>query len=222
MRQVPTIATVLFKLGVFGAGAYLSVLVLAPRDPPLHRLFAVYPVGIIFGAVVLVWHTRSLNKFISLRSLGFLTASTLIWILVYILTFSTHNIITRVFKYGGYGPVIILGTILLTIAHRWLLGTPLRRVLIAIPCIFGIWGLGDWYLSHAVYHTSKYSADSIDFGIASLLALLYSTPIWQGAYLLCMFISIPQFLRTRFLLFRKAYEAKAVLDRIQVTEFRVR
>lgn len=180
-------ATALLKLGVFGAGAYLSFWLMGPHS----KLIANYFVGLVFGAVVIVWHARSVREWIDWRTAAFLASSTLIWILVY-----------RLFWILGL-PASALGTILLTVAQGWLLGTPRKRILIGIPCILGIWFLGYWYLSHVVFNASKYSGLFAGVHAARADAITHSIPIWQGAYLLCMFGSIPQFLKARFLLSRK-------------------
>lgn len=215
MRQATLVATALLKLGVFGAGAYLSVR--GVRGP---SQFFGFSVGAIFGAVVLVWRIGSGREWINLRTLGFLASSTLIWIVVFKLIITsissssdvigTNKIITRVYEVVRfYGP-ISLGTILLTITHASLLKAPLRRVLGAISCVLGIWFLGLWYLSYSVFAVSNYPTGSdcvnlrcLSGVFAAIDALQYSIPVWQGAYLLCMFGSIPQFVKTRFRLSRK-------------------
>lgn len=200
MRRATLVATSLLKLGVFGAGAYLSVRGVSGFAEGQASQFLLFSVGAIFGAVVLVWHTRSLRELISPRSLVFLASSTLIWRLIWKL----------VVKGGGYHleSEVALGTTLLTIAHTWLLGAPLRRVLIAIPCILGIWYLSAWPLSHVfpggyVFNHGFPGGYTYGVWIPDLRAILYTIPMWQAAYLLCMFGSIPQFVRTRFLLSRK-------------------
>ena len=209
MNQVRPVAAALLKLGVFGAGAYLSVLSSLSIFEPKRSYFFFF-VGMIFGAVVLVWRNRSLRESTNLRAFSFLASSTLIWILVYMGTEGTHLInpaptpstpavvIPSTFRdvlfRDANGP-IILGTILLTLAHSWLLRTPWRRALVAIPCIFGIWILGYWNLYRYVLATA-HSTSELQF--AQISATLVSIPIWQGAYLLCMLGSIPQSLKARF------------------------
>jgi hypothetical protein len=70
----------------------------------------------------------------------------------------------------------VLGTALLAIAHARLLGASKGRVLMAIPIVFGIWYLSVTYLP-------------------SLSDKQRDIPVWQGAYLLCMFSPKPGFLR---------------------------
>lgn len=182
MRQVPRVAIALFVLGVFDAGAFPATF----GNYSYLFSYLLYGIGPIFGAVILVWYNRSPREWINLRPVAFLASSTLIWILVIMV--QTGPVYT--------GPVI-LGTILLAIAQAELLGASVRRVLIAIPCTFGIWFLGHWYLYYNIFQVPKQHGGLFDvgFAIASAFAILFSLPIWQAAYLLCMFGSVPQTLK---------------------------
>lgn len=195
------LATALLKLGVACGGAYLTLRLLFCNSNSILPL----SVGMVFGVVVAVWHSRAIRNLIELRIAAFLVSSALIWILVYRLVspFPVSSAVIRILvdvglmpppagyreDLGLIGPVA-LGTILLVIAHAWFVGASVKRLLTAIPCILGIWYLTFWRLA-----IPSSPQDAFGRGIGVGIALALSATAWQGAYLLFLFGSIPRFLR---------------------------
>jgi len=147
----------------FAAGAAVETLALCPLCPGSY-------IGLAFGIVILVWRARSVREAVHFRSLAFLAASAFIWILTLLIGRSIN----------GYG-AIVLGTVLLTVAHAQLLGTSWTRTLIAIPGILGIW-LPVWLVGFGIIWQAT---PHLNVGLA----------VWQAAYILFMFGSTPKFLR---------------------------
>ncbi len=124
-------------------------------------------VGPIFGLVVLVWYARSLRELFALQSAGFLAASTLIYSLVFRIA-SMGMTEENVFR-----AAVAIGTIFLPLAHKAFLTASWRRVLIAVPGIYGLW----YALSSLIAkRTWPQPVDSLVNPVA----------IWQAAYLLFM------------------------------------
>lgn len=159
--------------------------------------------GLVFGIVVLVWKAGSIREAINVRNASFLVAAELIWLLVFYLL--------NPFLIMLYGTVA-LSTVLLAGAQAWLLGASKRRLLVAIPSIFGIWLLLTYIAVHFVpwdvlvnflgMGGAKVQAPSF-LGLGQITTALFgvtmqtpqltlalfgvSQTIWQAAYLLCMF-----------------------------------
>ncbi len=162
------LAITFFRLLVFVAGARLSSMVLPFNrpGPPSPSGLSEYLVGLIFGLVILAWHSGSIKQAVSRNSIGFLAASTLIWVFVLNVPIPVPN---DQYGVGLLVAKVALGTVLLPIAHAGILGESWRRVVLAIPAIYGLW----WYLTF------------------NLTAMQWMVESWQGAYLLFMFGSIP-------------------------------
>jgi hypothetical protein len=138
-------------------------------------------VGPIFGAVVLVWHARSSRDLVSIPSLKFLAASTLIYALVAWIIMDGDSVIPEipdVFDAGFLG--VMIGSALLPVAHGALLGSSWRRVKIAIPCLYLVW--------YALALSGLFDLD---------ITLINSMSVWQALYLLFMFSPKPGFLERK-------------------------
>lgn len=159
----------LVRLLAFVAGSRLCSFILginrAPTADPLP-----IPTDLIepiFGLVVLLWHSKSVRQVVSQRSLAFLAASTFVWMIVQRLPIPPA--LRGDYGLGGLVMIVATGTFLLPIAHALILGTSWWRVALAIPGIFGVW----WYLTLSQFRFE------------------WIVDVWQGLYLLFMFVSIP-------------------------------
>ncbi|UCD36789.1 MAG: hypothetical protein JSW54_08075 [Fidelibacterota bacterium] len=175
------------KIAVFAAGAvicnYLDI-----QQPHV----AQYLVGAIFGIVVLVWHARSLPDLIDWRSAAFVAASAAIYFVVKLLPGHTlgeidtlSEIMERFWSilvdgiklFGG----VLVNSITLPVAHALLLGASLKRTLIAIPFILGIW------FKVSLLWLALIIALPGQEPPALLTYTINFTSIWQLAYLASMF-----------------------------------
>jgi len=162
------------RLVVFISEAYFaSIFSTSALLPFSWSSIAGWSIGLTFGIVITVWRATTFREAARFRSLAFLAASALIWILVV-------QLMNRNIKPGVgiddrifYGSVA-LGTVLLTIAHAQLLGTSWTRTLIAIPGTLGVWLLAGRYPLHNVI---VFDPDAVS--------------VWQAAYILFMFGSAP-------------------------------
>ncbi|MBI4437312.1 MAG: hypothetical protein HY590_07870 [Candidatus Omnitrophica bacterium] len=137
-------------------------------------------VGPVFGMVILVFHVTSVKALVSLRNGLFLIASTLIYALVNHLISSSFLTLTS----AAYSrTIVLLGTVLLTLAQGLFLKASWRRVLIAIPGIFLFWSLFGIL-------SNTFGAEETRFE-----TLINGVTFWQGSYLLFMFGRRPPFLK---------------------------
>ena len=135
-------------------------------------------VGPVFGAVVLVWDARSSRDLVSIRSLEFLGASTLLYAFVAWIIMDGDSVIPEipdVFDAGFLG--VMIGSAFLPVAHGALLGAPWRRVKIAIPFLYLVW--------YALALSGLFDAE---------ITLINSMSVWQALYLVCLFAPKPGFL----------------------------
>ena len=147
------------RIALFLAGAFISG----------KQVNEYWYIGPTFGIVVLAWYANSIQQLLSLRSLGFLVASTLIYALVARLA-------------GELMVAVAIGTLLLPTAHAALLGTSWRRTAIAVPGIYGTWyllGLLTSWLGER-------------WRLGPLEHFVHLVSIWQVAYLLFMFVPSPR------------------------------
>ncbi len=171
MSGSPQILRLLAKIIVFTVGAYVSILYET----------SYWYVGPIFGAVVLVWNTRSPRDLLRISSGLFLLASTLIyagvwWLMDHERAWWFHN------SEGYFYISIAIGTIALPIAQTVILHRPeWKRTLLAIPLIYGSWYLLASLLTSLMEHRHIESS-----------LLINAVPIWQAAYLLFMFAPWPK------------------------------
>lgn len=150
--------TLLVKRLVFAAGAYVS----------FDRCAEYWVVGPVFGVVVLLWQTAGVRALLAPKSLGFLASSTLIYALVYWI--SRQKMPEVSYLFSALLLAVLVGTVLLSLAHgRWL-GASQRRVRIAIPIVY------------AAFYLSQFLnlPDAVQKWINAV-------SIWQAAYLFCFF-----------------------------------
>ena len=146
------------KLLVFIVGAYVSFAHCAEY----------WVIGPVFGMVVLCWQATNVRAFLSPKRLRFLASSTLIYALVYWI--SRQKLPEVSYLFSAFLLAVLVGTVLLPLAHgRWL-GASRRRVRVAIPVIYGA-----FYLSQFL---NLSSAGQQWINMVS---------IWQAAYLFCFF-----------------------------------
>lgn len=131
-------------------------------------------IGPTFGLVVLVWRSTDLDTLSKPDAAAFLVASTLIYALVVRLEKGD-------FKLEG---AVAVGTILLPLAHAWLLKAPWKRAGTAILGIYAVWFLLSKMLGqlHDTAGTSQKISEALDE-----VRLINLASIWQAAYLAFMF-----------------------------------
>ena len=160
----------------------LAVFLVAAYALERYDLIAEYwYVGPVFGAVVLLWHARTIRDLVSMRSLGFLGASTLIYANVAWIIMDGDSLIPAipdVFDAGFLG--VMIGSALLPVAHRAFLGASWRRVKIAIPCLYLVW--------YALALSGLFDVE---------ITLINSMSVWQALYLVCLFAPRPGFLERK-------------------------
>ena len=136
-------------------------------------------IGPVFGTVILVWHAPSMRNLVNVRCGAFLVASTLIYALV-----------VRTFNPDFWEPspgtnnlylAVAVGTILLPLAHALFLHASWRRLLVAIPGIYGVWCLVS-ILAEKLDFFTRGPAGPVPSHIAS----------WQIAYLVFLFAKRPK------------------------------
>ena len=150
--------TLLAKLLVFVAGAYVSFAHCAEY----------WVVGPVFGLVVLCWQAASLRTFFAPKRLGFLASATLLYALVYWI--SSQKLPEIPYLFSAFLLAVLVGTVLLPLAHGWWLGASRRRVRIAIPVIYVV-----FYLTQFLN-----LPDAVQKWVNAV-------SLWQAAYLYCFF-----------------------------------
>ncbi len=89
--------------------------------------------GLIFGGVVVMWHWSFVRSFSWGRYALFVLASTLNYALVLELAqldwpnYALFSVLV---------PAVVAGTVLLPVAHKFVLGASIKRVVIAIPVMY--------------------------------------------------------------------------------------
>ena len=150
--------TLLAKLLVFVAGAYVSFAHCAEY----------WVVGPVFGLVVLCWQAASLRTFLAPKRLGFLASSTLIYAFVYWI--SSQKLPEVPYLFSAFLLAVLVGTVLLPLAHGWWLGASRRRVTLAIPVVYGV-----FYLTQFLT-----LPDAVQKWVNAV-------SLWQAAYVFCFF-----------------------------------
>ena len=148
----------LARVLLFAAGAYVS----------FDRCAEHWVVGPVFGTVVLLWRPAGVRGAFTSKSLGFLASSTLIYALVY--GISRQKMPEVPYLFSSFMLAVLVGTVLLPLAHGWWLGAPRRRVRLAIPVVYVA-----FYLSQFL--------DPPD----AVQKWINAVSIWQAAYLFCFF-----------------------------------
>lgn len=138
-------------------------------------------VGPGFGAVVLLWHTYRAAELFRPASLAFLAASTLIYALVALIVMYLDEFIPDygdLFDGGFLG--VMIGTVLLPVAHCKFLGGPWGRLKYSVPVHYVVWHI-------TVVAMDRSGISDNDF--------INAMSIWQALYLIAMFAPAPQFLQ---------------------------
>lgn len=130
-------------------------------------------VGPAFGVVVLLWHTYRAAELLRPTSLAFLAASTLIYALVALIVMDLDEYIPNYgdFFDGGFLGVMV-GTVLLPIAHCRFLGGPWGRLKYSVPVHYAVWHI-------IVVAIDRSGISDNDF--------INAMSIWQALYLIAMF-----------------------------------
>ncbi len=123
--------------------------------------------GFVFAAVVLVWHRSFSAELVLARYVAFVAASVL-----------NYAIVLEIAEAGAPGslsfrafePSVVVGSVLLPIAHGYLLGVAARRVMAAIPIIY----------------LSAYAVASVVDVSGPAAAIINPVAAWQLAYLLIL------------------------------------
>jgi hypothetical protein len=124
-----------------------------------------FAVGPIFGVVVLLWQNNSLRSAVGTASLKFLLLSTLVWALVdWLLHVAPED------RYLDW--IILVGSILLPLAHTWVFRSTWQRICLAIA------------LSFAGFESWRLIADSAPDLVRRIVT---AATLWQGGYLLAMY-----------------------------------
>jgi hypothetical protein len=141
-------------------------------------------VGGIFGIVVLVWYARDLKDLVIWRCVLFLISSMVIGVGVF------WGINIQNYMDSLWGTVnelymaVLLGTILLPVAHSLLFPTSWRRVLIAIPSVYMVWFVC-FTLNYGIRTHVNPLSDLVMEGWEN--PIINHVSVWQAAYLVSMF-----------------------------------
>lgn len=136
-------------------------------------------VGPVFGLAVIGWDSDTFCKINAARHLPFLAASTLIYALVY-------HVSSQRWGNGSdlaeslYGPLpiaVIIGSVLLPVAHEFFLKATDRNFARVIPLLI---------FSHYLVSMLSFANEHMNFGI-NFNYLLATIALWQGIYLYCLF-----------------------------------
>ena len=136
-------------------------------------------IGPTFGLVVLIWRSTDVDALFKPDALSFLVASTLIYALVVRLEKGD-------LKLEG---AVAVGTILLPLAHAWLLKVPWKRAAIAIPATYAVW----FVLSRLLGRLDDSSGIGQKISEAlDEVRIINMASVWQAAYLGFMFLLNPE------------------------------
>lgn len=138
-------------------------------------------VGPAFGVVVLLWHSYKAAELLRPASLAFLAASTLIYALVALIVMDLDEYIPDygdLFDGGFLG--VMIGTVLLPLAHCRFLGGAWGRLKYSVPVHYVVWHI-------AVVAMDRSGVSDNDF--------INAMSIWQGLYLAAMFAPLRGFSR---------------------------
>jgi hypothetical protein len=155
----------LFRVAITAAGIYGSFVCAVDGSSSPTLLSSL--VGPIFGTVVLLWRLP-IKALFSLRSVLFLSLSTAVWVIV-------NWVMSREDSPLQFRIAVLLGSLLLPVAHAWVLKAPWARVRLAIPLAYAAFELGIpvfQALEDRNWETIQYVVNYCGF--------------WQFAYLLAM------------------------------------
>src|SRR5579872_397917 len=153
-----------FRLVAYLVGGYVSMACATNIGNNGKYNLIGFAVGPIFGVVVLLWQNDSVRSAIESASLRFLLISTLVWSLVdWLLHVQPED---RYFNW-----IILVGPILLPLAHAWVFRPSWQRVCLAMA------------LSYAGFQSWGLIPENAD----PVRRIITAATLWQGGYLLAMF-----------------------------------
>ncbi len=158
-----------FKLVVFAASVWISV----------KYAVGYWVVGPVFGLAVISWDSNTFKNVIAAKHLSFLAASTLIYALVYhVSTFNWGRGSDFLDSMIGSLPIaVMIGSVLLSLAHRALFSAPLRVTLRVMASLI---------LSFYAITLLSFGNDHFEWGL-KINFLAISITVWQGLYLYFFF-----------------------------------
>ncbi|MGI9258967.1 MAG: hypothetical protein ACR2QQ_09035 [Gammaproteobacteria bacterium] len=121
--------------------------------------------GLVFGTVVLIWHWSFSGAVSAVRCALFVVASVLNYALVIAIAEAGAP---GSLNFNAFEPSVVVGSILLPIAHGVLLGITAKRVIVAIPVI---------------YLVAYVVASAVDVS-GPAVSIVNPVSAWQLAYLL--------------------------------------
>jgi hypothetical protein len=152
-----------FRLVIYALGGWLSMACALRIGSNVNYTLIGFGVGPIFGVVVALWKSDSIRSLFRPESLKFLLLSTLIWSLVDGLLHFADNY---------FELVILVGSILLPVAHAWVFRSSWSRAWVAIP------------LSFAAFECFRLIPGGTPGQVKEFINV---ASLWQGGYLLAMF-----------------------------------
>ncbi len=137
-------------------------------------------VGPVFGLAVISWDSETFRAFAAKKHLAFVAASSLVWALVYTIASQNWNRGNDLADslYGSLPIAVVVGSVLLSLAHRTLLGAAAKTT---------VRTTGLLVLSYYVIALFSLANDSLKWGL-HMNFLLMSLGAWQGAYLYSFFL----------------------------------
>ncbi len=158
-----------FRLVVFAASAWISV----------KYAVGYWVVGPVFGLAVVCWDSNTFKKFVAAKHLSFLAASTLIYALVYhISTLNWDHGSDFLDSIIGSLPIaVVLGSVLLPLAHKFLFSSSFKRVARLIILLI---------LSFYIITLFSFANDHFEWSL-KINFLAIAITVWQGLYLYFLF-----------------------------------
>ena len=123
--------------------------------------------GLVFAAVVLIWHRSAAFEFSVARHALFVAASIVNYKIV--LTIAEAGAPASL-DFNLFEPSVVVGSVLLPFVHGFLFEIAVKRILIAIPVIY----------------LSAYVVASAGAALGPIMAVVNPVAIWQLAYLLVL------------------------------------
>ncbi len=158
-----------FRLVVLAVSAWISV----------KYAVGYWVVGPVFGLAVVSWDSNTFKKFVAVKHLSFLAASTLIYALVYYISTLNwgHGSDFLDSIIGSLPIAVVLGSILLPLAHKFLFSSSFNRVArLMILLIFSFY----------IITLISFGNDYFEWGL-KINFLAISITVWQGLYLYFFF-----------------------------------
>ena len=171
------------KLAIFAVEVWLSLLIAALLSM-WHNTWGTLRlsngiIGLLFGAVIVMWHSKQPKDFISRQNVCFLIASASIYVVMTLIDYNVSPLLPP--GQNFFSPTFAGGTILILAAYALILKTSGLRAMLLIPCIYASWSLLCLVLA------------GVNGSLAYLIRPVY---VWQGVCLLFMFGRLPFARRT--------------------------